>query len=94
MSANQQISVPIVSKVTKGEKEKFINITHKLGTNPSNAIRMFISAFNRQGAFPFDITNAPNYSRKTLNAIKDTKNGEGLSAEFDSVNDLLAELDA
>jgi len=27
-----------------------------VGTTPSNAIRMFIAAFNRCGTFPFDIS--------------------------------------
>ncbi|MFR7669587.1 MAG: hypothetical protein ACLU0O_01290 [Collinsella sp.] len=27
-----------------------------MGTTPSNAIRMFIAAFNRCGTFPFDIS--------------------------------------
>jgi DNA-damage-inducible protein J len=94
MSVNQQISVPIVSKVTKAEKAQFIDTTHKLGTNPSNAIRMFISAFNRRGAFPFDISETLNYNKETLKAIKNTIDNKALSKEFNSVKDLIIDLDA
>ena len=47
---------PIVAKVLPEEKESFFAATERIGTTPSNAIRMFISAFNRAGTFPFEIT--------------------------------------
>lgn len=34
----------------------FAAATQLVGTTPSNAIRMFIAAFNRCGTFPFDIS--------------------------------------
>lgn len=46
---------PIVAKITAEEKDKFFAATQLIGTTPSNAIRMFISAFNREGTFPFEI---------------------------------------
>lgn len=46
---------PIVAKVLPEEKESFFAATERIGTTPSNAIRMFISAFNRAGTFPFEI---------------------------------------
>ncbi len=47
---------PIVAKVMPAEKDRFFEATELIGTTPSNAIRMFISAFNREGTFPFEIT--------------------------------------
>ncbi|WP_230308464.1 type II toxin-antitoxin system RelB/DinJ family antitoxin [Collinsella aerofaciens] len=38
------------------EKAAFAAATQLVGTTPSNAIRMFIAAFNRCGTFPFDIS--------------------------------------
>ncbi len=52
---------PIVAKVMPAEKDRFFEATELIGTTPSNAIRMFISAFNRAGTFPFEIT-APSVS--------------------------------
>ena len=49
---------PVVAKVLPGEKEAFVAATRRVGTTPSNAIRMFIAAFNRCGTFPFDISSA------------------------------------
>ena len=46
---------PIVAKVSPTEKERFFTATELIGTTPSNAIRMFVSAFNRAGTFPFEI---------------------------------------
>jgi len=53
---------PIVAKVSPQEKERFFEATEQIGTTPSNAIRMFIAAFNREGTFPFEI-KAPEASR-------------------------------
>ena len=46
---------PVVAKVLPTEKERFFEVTEQIGTTPSNAIRMFITAFNRVGTFPFEI---------------------------------------
>ena len=46
---------PIVAKVMPAEKDRFFEATEQIGTTPSNAIRMFIAAFNRTGTFPFEI---------------------------------------
>ena len=46
---------PIVAKVMPAEKDRFFEATELIGTTPSNAIRMFISAFNRAGTFPFEM---------------------------------------
>ena len=46
---------PIVAKVLPHEKDRFFAATEQIGTTPSNAIRMFITAFNNTGTFPFEI---------------------------------------
>lgn len=46
---------PIVAKVMPEEKNRFFEATEAIGTTPSNAIRMFVAAFNRAGTFPFEI---------------------------------------
>ena len=47
----------ISAKLRKDEKDRFSAICDEIGTSPSNAIRMFVSAFNRRGGFPFDPSN-------------------------------------
>jgi len=46
---------PVVAKVLPAEKERFFEATESIGTTPSNAIRMFIAAFNKAGTFPFEV---------------------------------------
>lgn len=38
---------PISSKLRSDEKSAFIATCDSIGTTPSNAIRMFVSAFNK-----------------------------------------------
>ena len=51
----QEKMTPVVAKVLPAEKDRFFEATERIGTTPSNAIRMFISAFNRLGTFPFEM---------------------------------------
>ncbi len=45
---------PLNAKVKPEEKELFAKICDEIGTTPSNAIRMFVAAFNKHGGFPFE----------------------------------------
>lgn len=49
---------PLNAKVKPEEKELFTKICDEIGTTPSNALRMFVAAFNKQGGFPFNVSNA------------------------------------
>lgn len=55
---------PVVAKVLPEEKAAFAAATQLVGTTPSNAIRMFIAAFNRCGTFPFDISPTGAFGRE------------------------------
>lgn len=59
---------PIVAKVLPDEKDLFFATTQSIGTTPSNAIRMFIAAFNRAGTFPFEILAAETVDREVRHA--------------------------
>ena len=73
--ATATISAPLSTKVTDAEKKRFVETCDAIGTSPSNALRMFVSAFNRRGGFPFDPSNPNGYSRETLAAMDDAVNG-------------------
>ena len=45
---------PVSTKLRPDEKRAFLETCDSIGTSPSNALRMFVSAFNRRGGFPFD----------------------------------------
>lgn len=46
-------TAPIVVKVPVEEKKHFVELTKELGTTPSDAIRLFIRAFENEKGFPF-----------------------------------------
>ncbi len=72
---------PLNAKVKPEEKELFTKICDEIGTTPSNALRMFVAAFNKQGGFPFSISsvNADNAERKP-SAIASANREEALKA--------------
>ncbi|MDR0784208.1 MAG: type II toxin-antitoxin system RelB/DinJ family antitoxin [Propionibacteriaceae bacterium] len=86
--------VPITTKVRKTEKDEFLQVAESIGTTPSNAIRMFVAAFNKRGGFPFDPANPYGYNQETLQAMRDAAEGRNLSEPFDTVEALMADLNA
>lgn len=89
MAATESIS----AKLRKDEKDRFTVICDEIGTSPSNAIRMFVSAFNRRGGFPFDPSNPYGFSPETLAAMDDAAAGKNLSGPYRTVRDAMAALD-
>lgn len=83
----------ISAKLRRDEKERFSTICEEIGTSPSNAIRMFVSAFNRRGGFPFDPSNPYGFNAETLGAMDDAVNGRNLSGPYRTVRDVMAALE-
>lgn len=83
----------ISAKLRKDEKERFTAVCEEIGTSPSNAIRMFVSAFNRRGGFPFDPSNPYGFSPETLAAMDDDATERGLSDPYRTVKEAIAALD-
>ncbi len=83
----------ISAKLPKSEKDRFCAICDEIGTSPSNAIRMFVSAFNRRGGLPFDPSNPYGFSRETLAAMDDAVYGRNLSGPYTTVSEAMAALD-
>lgn len=83
---------PISAKLRPEEKRLFVETCEGIGTSPSNAIRMFVSAFNKRGGFPFDPANPLGFGPETLAAIDDAAAGR-VAGPFSSVDEMLASLD-
>lgn len=83
----------ISAKLRKDEKERFVAICDEIGTSPSNAIRMFASAFNRRGGFPFDPSNPYGFNSETLAAMDDAASGRSLSGPYRTAREAMAALD-
>jgi len=43
----------LATRVAEDEERRFREITRAIGTTPSDALRMFVSAFNLAGGFPY-----------------------------------------
>lgn len=92
MSVKQTLE-PISARLRHDEKVRFAEVCEEIGTTPSNAIRMFVVAFNRRGGFPFDPSNPLGFNRATLEAMGDAVTGKDVEGPFTTVNEAMAALD-
>jgi len=53
------VTVQLASRIDPADDAAFREITAQIGVSPSEAIRVFIKAFNRAHGFPFDVQMAP-----------------------------------
>lgn len=83
---------PVSTKLKPEEKRLFLETCEGIGTSPSNAIRMFVSAFNKRGGFPFDPSNPLGLNSATMAAIDDAASGNVIGP-FKNVEDLMRSLD-
>ncbi len=89
MSETTNISV----RIDKEIKQKAEAIFNELGLNMSTAVNMFLRYSIRYGGIPFDLQlDVPN--EETRAAIDDVNNKRNLSKTFDSVKDLMDDLNA
>ncbi|MGL4484502.1 MAG: type II toxin-antitoxin system RelB/DinJ family antitoxin [Anaerovoracaceae bacterium] len=66
---------------------------NELGLNMSTAVIIFAKAVVLRKEIPFDASlNIPN--AETIKAIEDVNNGENLSKTFDSVEEMMSDLNA
>jgi len=79
---------PITAKLRPSEKQEFLRIAESIGTTPSNAIRMFVSAFNKRGGFPFDTANPYGFNAETLAAIDEAANARNLLGPFATTEEM------
>lgn len=74
-------------------KQQFDRLCNELGLNMSIAVNIFAKTMVRQQKIPFEISlNIPN--AETLAAIDDVNHGRNLSKTFQSVEELMEDLNA
>ncbi len=85
---------PIVqARVSDELKEHAENLFASMGLDMSDAIRLFLQQSVNRGALPFEIlAKTPNAA--TLRAMSEVESDDSDLPAFDSVDDLLADLDA
>ena len=74
-------------------KEQAQDLFESLGMNLTTAVNIFLRQSVREQAIPFRI-GEPMPNAETLQAIRDARNGIGLSRGFTSVKELMEDLDA
>lgn len=89
MAATQSINVRMDSNL----KIQVENILGELGIPTSTAITMFFKSIVRTGGIPFPL-QINQLNAETIEAIEDVENNRNLSRTFDSVEELMRDLDA
>ena len=74
----------------KSEAEKLF---HELGLNMTTALTMFTKAAVREQRIPFELSLS-SLNNQTLSSIRDVEEGKNLSGPFDTVEELLENLNA
>lgn len=80
-------------KIDPELKEQAQDLFESLGMNLTTAVNIFLRQSVREQAIPFRI-GEPVPNAETLQAIRDARNGVGLSRGFTSVKELMEDLDA
>ena len=80
-------------KIDPELKEQAQDLFESLGMNLTTAVNIFLRQSVREQAIPFRI-GEPVPHAETLPAIRDARNGVGLSRGFTSVKELMEDLDA
>ncbi len=84
----QNITIRLDTELKK-EAEKLFS---DLGMNMTTAFNIFLKQAVREQQLPFIVSNIPN--KLTIKAIKDARNGIALSRPFNSVEELMEDLNA
>lgn len=89
MKSTTKINIRVDEELKRQAEEMFA----ELGINMSTAMNMFLRQAVRHGGIPFDLrVSKPN--AETMAAIKETEKGQNMSKEFDSVDELMEDLNA
>ena len=80
-------------RVDEDLKRRAEAIFSELGLNMSTAMNIFLRYSVRYGGIPFDL-RIENPNAETLAALDDVNNNRNLSKTFDSVRELMADLNA
>ncbi len=87
----RQVTVSI--KTDKKVKEDFSYFCDEVGLNMSSAINMFMKTVLREQRIPFEI-GIKNVNADTKMILDDVLREQNLSCEFNSVEDLMRDLNA
>ena len=81
-------------KIDAEDKRLFVELARQMGTTPSNAVRMFVRAFNDFKGFPFDTSRPYGMTAEARRAYEeaDAEIAAGTAKRYRSVADLRNDL--
>ena len=80
-------------RIDEDLKTKAEDVFSQLGMNMTTALTIFLKTSVRYGGIPFELRlDTPN--AETAQAIEDVNNNKGLSETFDSISELMVNLNA
>lgn len=80
-------------RIDEDLKTKAENVFSELGMNMTTALTIFLKTSVRYGGIPFELRlDTPNV--ETAQAIEDVNNNKGLSQTFDSISEMMGNLNA
>ena len=85
-------TINVTIRLEEDLKKQADYLFNELGLNMTTAVNAFIRQSVRQGKIPFELSLAPDY--ETLKLIDDVKNNRNMSRTFDSVEELMEDLNA
>ena len=82
-------------KIDAEDKRLFSQYAHEMGTTPSNAVRMFVRAFNEYKGFPFDTSRPYRLSAEAGRAYDEANAAiaDGTAKRYGTYDELLSEID-
>ena len=84
----------ITVKIDESIKKEFNYFCEKLGLNMSTAINLFIYSVLREKRIPLNLDLNSEYNTKTTKSIKNVIKKKNLSKTFNSVSELMEDLNA
>ena len=84
--------VTLSVKIDEKVKKDFSILCDELGLNMTTAINIFMKTVIREQKIPFEIGLKPN--KETIEAITDVNSGKNLSKTFNSISELMEDLNA
>jgi DNA-damage-inducible protein J len=70
--------VQIATRVDETDYRQFETVSKQIGTTPANALRMFVSAFNQAGGFPYQ----PQVATPTVEAFCDEQEATNFASSL------------
>lgn len=78
-------------RIDENLKKQMKQVCDELGMDPSTAFKIFAKKLVREKRIPFEVS-VNDYNSETIQAIRDAKQGVGLSKSYTDVNEMFEDI--